>query len=183
MRRSHRVKLMAHALTWPILAGLAVSGAALGIHLGHSSVSEIDPTLFAEPDTRFHSDLVPSPPSLDGYVARVDGPATAGLGSGCIGCRTYPEEYYPVPDPAIERLSAASAAFEEPPAIPAYQQDSTAQQTARPAGFERIERYSSFRVSSEEAQAAPVQVEAASQASAADSEASAVQGDEVAVAE
>jgi hypothetical protein len=170
---------MPQALTLQIIAGMTVAGAALGLHLGQSSISEIDPSLFAEPETRFHADLVPNPAPIAGdYTAQTDGRETAGLGAGCIDCRAYPEEYYPVQDPAIESLSVDS---EAPVAFASYQEQSPAAVTSRSPEMERLERYSRFRISSDEKEA-PASVEAQGPAPS-ETEASAIQGEEVAAAE
>ena len=173
---------MPQALTLQIIGGIAVAGAALGLHLGQSSISEIDPSLFAEPETRFHADLVPNPAPIAGdYAARTDGPEPIGLGTGCIGCRTYPEEYYPTQDPTIESLSARFPDSEASVAFASYQERPPAAVSSRSPDLERLERYSRFRISSDEKEA-PAPVETQAQAPS-DGEASAIQGEEVAAAE
>ncbi|HEX8511624.1 MAG TPA: hypothetical protein VF688_00805, partial [Allosphingosinicella sp.] len=46
--------------TLPVLAGLSILGAALGITLGKSAVAEINPAYFNEAEDDFHADLVPN---------------------------------------------------------------------------------------------------------------------------
>jgi hypothetical protein len=93
--------------TLPVLAGLSILGAALGVNLGRSAVAEINPAYYQEPEEHFHADLVPyrSPDwaqaQAAGYQAAQQPVVIGDLGSGCIGCRDYPVEYYPKHDPAV----------------------------------------------------------------------------------
>ena len=140
--------------TLPILAGLAIAGSALGISLGQSAVSEINPAYFNEAEDSFHSDLVPyrSPDWAQvhaaEYRAAQQQPVLVGdLGSGCIGCRDYPVEYVPRHDPAVDGYEdgyAASAAAPQPAQIIIV--ETPAPDPAR----ERIQAYASYPVSSDE---------------------------------
>jgi hypothetical protein len=153
---------MAHYLTWPAVAGLAIVGAVGGITLGRSAVAEINPAYFSSPDSDFHADLVPNRAPANGadwgQVQQADyaSAATAqGLGSGCVGCREYPVEYVPVPDPALAwmndgwqaGLSAEDQA--EPEETAAYAQ------AAPDPRMAQIERYSRYRVRADEPEYAP----------------------------
>ena len=140
---------MPHSLTLPTIGILALAGAGLGVYLGNDSVSEINPIYFQEPPTRFHADLSPyQSPASAGYDVRVNAAAPIELGGGCVGCRTYPEEYYPVRDPAADGIGA------EPQSKPAVQlaalsgaEDSDV--VRRRADLDRVQRYAGFAVSAE----------------------------------
>ena len=101
---------MAHPLTLPTVGLLALAGIGAGIHLGHSAIAEINPMYYSQPATRFHADLSANrpidstPPAL---LAQANDPA---LGTGCIGCRTFPEEYYPIHEASLDRYSSGLAA-------------------------------------------------------------------------
>jgi hypothetical protein len=146
--------------TLPIMAGLSILGAALGITLGKSAIAEINPAYFSEPEDDFHADLVPyrSPDWAQANAVQyraAQQPVIVGqLGSGCVGCRTYPVEYYPRHDPEVDRyVEGGLIRAPEPTQVVVVEQ---APDPAR----ERIQLYSSYPVSSQEAPAAaaPVQV-------------------------
>ena len=147
--------------TLPIMAGLAILGAAAGVNLGRSAVSEINPAYFSDPEDSFHADLVPyrSPDWAQVQAAEyraAQQPVLVGdLGSGCIGCRDYPVEYVPRHDAAVDGYQdgySASASAVQPAQIVIV--ETPAADPAR----ERIQLYSSYPVSSDEkpAQAAEV---------------------------
>jgi hypothetical protein len=137
---------MARAVDLSILGTLALVGAGTGLHLGRSAIAEINPVHFssAEGASTFHGDLVPnrswdSAPSIPSEQADA-----LALGSGCIGCRTYPVDYRPVPDPAIEQIFARS---EEPSGsvpvqLAVYQEEAAEEAARRKADLERVELYS-----------------------------------------
>jgi hypothetical protein len=155
---------MAYPMTLPILVGLAVVGTATGVHLGRSAIAEIDPAYFSEPEVPFHADLVPyrSPDWAQVQAAEYERAGSLeGLGSGCVGCRDYPEEYYPRPDPAVDGYAdgqAASIAYEPAQTILV--------EAAPDPGRERVERYAHYPVSAEEEEA-PADVAPAEEAYAA----------------
>jgi hypothetical protein len=144
---------MAATTTLPIMAGLAILGAAAGVNLGRSAVAEINPAYFSDPEDSFHADLVPyrSPDWAQVQAAEyraAQQPVLVGdLGSGCIGCRDYPVEYVPRHDPAVDGYQDGYAAS-APAAVPAqiYIVEAPAPDPAR----ERIQAYSSYAVSSNE---------------------------------
>ncbi len=158
---------MPASTTLPVVAGLAILGAALGVNLGHSAVSEINPAYFSDPEDSFHSDLVPyrSPDWAQVHAAEyraAQQPVLVGdLGSGCVGCRDYPVEYVPRHDPAVD--SYADYAASAPAAAPAqiYIVEAPAPDPAR----ERLQAYASYPVSADEVPAevaeAPVETAAA----------------------
>jgi hypothetical protein len=155
---------MARAVDLSILGALALIGAGAGLHLGWSAIAEINPVHFssAESGSAFHGDLVPnrswdSGPSIPG-PEQADALA---LGSGCIGCRTFPEEDRPVPDPAIEQVYAQR---EEPSAsapvqLAAYQEEAPEEAARREADLERVELYSRAPISVQEETVATPAVE------------------------
>jgi len=58
---------MAKSYKLSSIGGLAVAGAALGLYLGSSAISEINPAYYSTPSSgsRFHADLVPNPLDRD----------------------------------------------------------------------------------------------------------------------
>lgn len=149
--------------TLPIMAGLAILGAALGVNLGHSAVSEINPAYFSDPEDSFHSDLVPyrSPDwaqvQASEYRAAQQPVLVGDLGSGCIGCRDYPVEYVPRHDYAVDGYDDGYAAM-APAAAPA--QIVIVETPTPDPDRERIQAYSSYRVSTEEKPAEVVEAPA-----------------------
>lgn len=137
--------------TLPVMAGLSILGAALGITLGKSAVAEINPAYFNEAEDEFHADLVPyrSPDWAQVHQAEyraAQQPVIVGeLGGGCIGCRDYPVEYVPVHDPAVDYASEGELLRAPEPTVVTVTR-ATAPDPAR----ERIQAYSSYPVSSEE---------------------------------
>ncbi len=154
---------MAHLLTTATLGVLAVAGSATGVFLGRAAVSEINPVYFSERADTFHADLVPFRPQAASETAVYDAgrltPAelAQGLGTGCVGCRTYPEEYRPVQDPAVEpeRYRERSS---DAPAVQLAVYDPQSDEAGRSADFAQVERYSSYQVAAAEA---PAEVELA----------------------
>jgi hypothetical protein len=89
---------MANTQTWPKIAVLALLGASAGAHLGWSAIAEIHPA-------RFAAKVPPSLPNADPELHRPGEPPSASLTFSedrCVGCRTYPEEYHPIQDAAVE---------------------------------------------------------------------------------
>ena len=147
---------MPNVLTLSTLSVLAVAGSVSGVYLGRSAISEINPAYYDEPDPRFHADLVANPPSRDAAMVHragqlSDEEAGRALGSGCVGCATYPEEYYPVHDSSIDKYRPSYAAMIEEPLPPLEVADGSA--TEKTEDFAEVERYSSYAV----ADAAPAE--------------------------
>ncbi len=155
---------MGNPFTLPTLTMLTVVGAGAGLFLGNSALSEIDPVYFSSPvrESSFHADLVPGHPSWDAAAgAPVQNAAFAsGFGTGCVNCRTYPEEYLPVPDSDFE----ARIASYDSPARPDDYADVSAT-APESADFDNassnIDRYTRFAVSADDQPAAVVQSAAA----------------------
>ncbi len=100
---------MAHPLTISTVGVLALLGVGAGVHLGYSAIAEINPIYYSEAQTRFHADLSPysrwdAAPEM--MMVNAGDPAPR---SDCVGCRTYPEEYYPIHDASIDRYSSSYA--------------------------------------------------------------------------
>ena len=149
---------MTHPTRLPILAGLAIVGTALSVHLGRSAIAEIDPAYFRDPEVPFHADLVPhrGPDWAQVQVREYQQAGlNDGLGDGCVGCRDYPEEYVPQPDPAVEGDGGGWAAGSAQPAEAVF-----VEEPARESRWERVERYASYPVSAEEEAADPAAEEA-----------------------
>ena len=138
--------------TLPIMAGLSILGAALGITLGKSAIAEINPAYFNEGDDEFHADLAAyrSPDWAQVHQAEyraVQQPVIVGeLGSGCIGCRAYPVEYVPRHDPAVDAYVEGGLIRAPEPTVVTPAEPAPAADPDR----ERIVRYASYPVSSEE---------------------------------
>jgi hypothetical protein len=141
--------------TLPIMAGLSILGAALGITFGRSAVAEINPAYFNEAEESFHADLVPYRSPDWAQVQQVEyraaqQPVRVGeLGSGCIGCRDYPVAYVPSHDPAVDLYADTDPATPQPAQIVIV--ETPAPDPAR----EQVQLYSSYPVSNAEQ---PVQV-------------------------
>jgi hypothetical protein len=149
---------MANPLMLPTAAMLALVGAALGVVLGNGAINEINPVHFQteEPRSRFYADLTPQGyrdwQSVQAAEFRA---AESGidLGSGCVGCRTYPEEYVPVHEASLGKPSTGWAEVtEEMVEAPAVQPAVEVQEDE--PDLEQVERYAHFPVTAEEQQLA-----------------------------
>lgn len=145
---------MSNPITLSTMAGLAIAGAGLGLYLGKSAVSEIDPAHYSSPfsGSSFHADLAANGPVLDNAPSLTETAAFASdLGSGCVGCRTYPEEYYPVYEPAMDSYGSSSPSFRIEPAetVIAKAEEFVAEAPSL-AEIEQVVRYAHFRVSQDE---------------------------------
>ena len=157
---------MPASTTIPIIAGLSILGAAVGINLGNSAVSEINPAYFSDAEDSFHSDLVPyrSPDWAQVQAAEYHAaqqPVLVGeLGTGCVGCRDYPIAYVPRHDPAVDLYAEGELLRAPEPTVV------TVAAAAPDPAREQIQRYASYPVSAEERPVevaeAPVAEEAAS---------------------
>lgn len=134
---------MIHPMTLSLMGLLSLVGAGAGVYLGKSAVGEIDPVYFSSPErgSRWHADLSP-------YRSSVAAPELSGspgmvyASGSCIGCTTYPEEYYPVHDASIDRYEKAWAEVREPEVqVAVYQPSSSSDQPARDADLALIDRY------------------------------------------
>jgi hypothetical protein len=145
---------MPHPLTLTTLAGLAAAGSVTGVYLGRSAVAEINPAYYDEPETRFHADLAPHRPGFEApqlHRAGALSPAdrAGALGSGCVGCRTYPEEYYPVHDSSVDKYQPGYAAMIEAPDPQPAVSEPDPREKERAADFAAVERYAGYPVAEE----------------------------------
>jgi hypothetical protein len=142
--------------TLPVMAGLSILGAALGITLGKSAIAEINPLYFNEAEDEFHADLVPYRASDWAQVQQAEyraaqQPVIVGeLGSGCVRCADYPVAYVPRHDPAVDRYVEGEMLRAPEPTVV-----TVAAAPAPDPDRERIQLYASYPVSSDEK---PVQV-------------------------
>ena len=150
---------------------LAIAGSVGGVYLGRSAISEINPAYYDEPEPRFHADLVPNPPGFEappvheaGYLSPFD--TYAALGSGCVNCRAYPEDLYPVHDSSVDKYQPGYAEMIEAPAPqPAHYAVDPQEEAERIADFATIQLYAGDSATAEEEggePAAMAQVELAS---------------------
>jgi hypothetical protein len=142
-----------------LLAGLALIGAAGGITLGHSAVSEINPVYYAEAPSRFHGDQVPQRPDwTQPQPALADASAMQGLGNGCFGCSAREAEFHSAPAVVTYTDSwRADAVRAAAPIEPA-----PLEEAAPDPERERVVRYASYPIT--EAQVVAVSVPAPAEA-------------------
>jgi hypothetical protein len=151
--------------TLPILAGLSIVGAALGITLGRSAAADINPSYFSKAEDEFHADLVPyrnpdwAQVQQTEYRAAQQPVSVGELGTGCVGCRDYPVAYVPRHDPAVDGYADADEASDSQPA-----QLVVVETPAPDPARELVQRYSSYAVSQSEK--VPEVTQAAAQAPA-----------------
>ena len=155
---------MAFARDLPIISGLALIGAGVGLHLGWSAIGEINPLYFSknQAPSRFHGDLVPNRNYDPGAPLPINRANALELGTHCIGCRDYPVDYRPIPDPAIEQVYAPERerSVAPPVEIAAYEPEAPEQAAQRKADLERVELYSRAPVTVEQAAVEVAAVEA-----------------------
>lgn len=143
---------MAHWMTLPVAATLAIGGTGLGVFLGQTAVAEIDPVYFSSPSSgsRFHADLSPNPGSRDWSNRPLPEVQQASF-HDCVGCRTYPEEYRPTTDPDFEAYVASYAMAEPEMIIDDVDREIAAmtRHAAIDAEFETVARYTDYPVDAE----------------------------------
>ncbi len=142
---------MSRSLTLPTMGVLVLAGAGLGVHLGNASVAEINPAYFSERPSRFHADLSPYQSQEQTGLHKSSGTAMVAFGSECVGCRTYPEEYHPIHDPAVDAYAGSGLDAQEP--LSFAEQQPAEEPTPREAAMARLEHYARFPVSAEDAAA------------------------------
>jgi len=158
---------MSNAVTLPLIAALAMTGAAAGVALGRSAGGEIDPAYRQDPESVFYADKVPnrSPDWAavqaqeyqQAQVVTQDEPKPG----GCVGCSSWPVDYVPRHDPTVDRIYASPAYDREYRQAVREVQAATTIDVPGPAR-ERIVRYASYPVSREEADAAAAEAAEAS---------------------
>jgi len=154
---------MAYPIALPAIAGLSIMGAACGVWLGKSAIADINPAYYNEPETRFHSDLVPyrSPDWAKVQAAELQ-QASGGedYGRFCLGCIDYPEDAHPAPIHQADGFEdgwSASASYAEPEVYAASAETAPVEQ-ADPE-WQRVQLYAQARVSADEPEQAPAQPE------------------------
>lgn len=149
---------MAHPITLPTVAALALAGMGLGVYLGKSAIAEINPAHFsAFSGSSFYSDLVPNPPDRDAASELRDASFTADYAMKCVGCRTYREDNAPVfaaeledYEPYEAEFADYDAAYVAPAADIIEDVDREIAEVARRAARESVARYAHFPVSKRE---------------------------------
>lgn len=149
---------MAHPITLPTVAALALAGMGFGVYLGKSAVAEINPAHFsAFSGSSFYSDLVPNPPDRDAASELRDASFTADYAMKCVGCRTYREDNAPVfaaefddYEPYEADFADYGPAYVAPPADIIEDVDREIAEVARQAARESVARYTDFPVSKRE---------------------------------
>ena len=140
---------ISHLSTLPVAVGLAISASALGVYLGNSAVAEINPVYFGDPEPRFHAGLAPYR-SPDWAQVQVNEYQQAGLieglGDGCVGCRTWPEEYVPA---IAEDFESVEDEWDSHTRYPPEAQQA-AMVAAEDPELERVERYATYPVSADD---------------------------------
>jgi hypothetical protein len=155
-----------HPATWGIAAALSIAGAAVGVHLGRSTIGEINPAYLQDPEVPFYSSLVPgghqradwAQVQAQEYQAEAQAPPPA----SCVGC-SWPADPTPREDPAIARydrpqdLTYAAALPREQAQAPA--QIVIVEQPAE-RDWSRVTRYARYPVDRSEAPAPVEQADA-----------------------
>ena len=142
---------MAYTRTLPLIAGLTVFGAAAGVWLGRSAIAEINPAYYASAPERFHADQVPyrSPEWAQVQAAEFQQTGSfEGLGTGCLGCGAGDTVY------AAPTVVTYGEGWTEGAIAEAQPLQAPAAPAAPDPDVERVLRYASYAVSSEEAAAA-----------------------------
>lgn len=163
---------MPHPLTFAALSALALVGSGVGVYLGRSAVSEINPAYYASPPPgRWHADLSPGHSVPGGaQLVRAGSLSPAeldqALGRGCVGCQTDPQQYRPVHARDEDSYRGGWAFGEETPVVQVAEQIEPARpseadlaeqavaEAERQAALVAVHRYSTFEV------VAPAPVEA-----------------------
>ncbi|HWH23234.1 MAG TPA: hypothetical protein VNT25_08130 [Allosphingosinicella sp.] len=136
------------------LTALTLAGAGLGVYLGKSAISEINPAYFSSPfsGSSFHADLAANrtPFTEQASLAPVQAmDSFVAYSGGCIGCAVPPPTYVPVSEPLrVPSSSYASVAAD------IEQIEDEVDKAVRDAQKAVIERYAHYPVSAEEARAA-----------------------------
>jgi hypothetical protein len=141
------------------IGGLAVAGAALGLYLGSSAVSEINPAYYSTPfsASSFHADLVPNPGAPDIVRPLPElAQAPSDLGSSCVSCSLSPDEYALVNYPSLDSYASSRPVAA---GLVLAEAEEYVGQGLSPSDARDIERYAHFRVSDEEGSSVAVAAE------------------------
>ncbi|HEY0112912.1 MAG TPA: hypothetical protein VGB59_07130 [Allosphingosinicella sp.] len=151
---------MPHAATLPLIAGLSIAGAALGLTLGRSAIAEIDPAYFRDPEVPFHADLAANR-SPDWAQVQAAEYQQLGLQQEVVECAdcAVPAAGYALlraPPPTEYREAAWT------PPEPHYEEEAKplaeAERLVDPE-MERLQRYASYTVAEEAEQPTPAEEE------------------------
>jgi hypothetical protein len=154
---------MGYPIALPAIAGLSILGAASGIWLGKSAVSEINPIYYDEAETRFHADLVPyrSPDWAKVQTSELQQASTGeDYGRFCLGCIDYPQEvsFARAREPdGLDDGWSASASYEEPEAYAASTEPVEVERSD--PEWRRVQLYANARVSADEPEQVIAQLE------------------------
>jgi hypothetical protein len=137
-----------HATSLAIAAGLSIAGAAIGAQLGRSTVAQINPAYYQDPQAPFYADLAPGARGQADWdqVQAQEYQASQQVvpPAGCADC-TWPAAPMPREDPVVAR-------YDEPEAAPPPRERAEAPVQVvvveQPAEAERpaIARYSNYQV-------------------------------------
>ncbi|HEV2079286.1 MAG TPA: hypothetical protein VGR19_05245 [Allosphingosinicella sp.] len=146
---------MAKSTKLSAIGGIAVAGAALGLYLGSSAVSEINPAYYSTPSSRssFHADLVPNQSHRPGAEPLMEAAvAEIGLEARCAGCGVFPDELAPGPDSGMVDYGSPYAPSSSTPTADLIiaQAEEHASRALSFAEIRDINRYSSYPVSLDE---------------------------------
>ncbi len=144
---------MAKSTTLSAIGGIVVAGAALGLYLGSSAISEINPAYYSTPSrSSFHADLVPNQGDRSGAQPLMEAAvAEIGLDARCVGCGVYPDEFAPGPSSGDDYGSPYTDSASTPTAdLIIAQAEEHASRAPSFAEIADINRYSRYRVSLDE---------------------------------
>lgn len=143
----------------PALAAIVVLGVTAGVQLGRAAAEEIPARYFASPEgTRSFAALSPnpSPEIVEPTWAASHAYEGYGLGAGCVGCGTYPEEYRPIHDPAVDGYddgySASALAPAEAPEFQYAAEEDEPESASAETDMDAIQLYAHFPVTMDEAE-------------------------------
>ena len=142
---------MAHPMTLPTVAILALVGTGLGVHMGKEAISEINPLYFSMPEgTKSYAALTPHGTNFDAAPRLRPASEAIGLGDGCVGCRSLADDFSAPPQPT-ESLYAQRR-WDPPEAAEPEMTVERVVQIAAPPDPERvlIQSYASYPVTIEE---------------------------------
>ena len=137
------------------IGGLIVAGAALGLYLGSSAISEINPAYYSTPfaASSFHSDLVPNPGDRDSAQPLPElTEVLTDVRATCVSCSLAPDEYALINYPSADIHGSYAAA---PAEAVVAEADEYVSQGLSPREARDIARYAHYRVSEDEEGPAP----------------------------
>lgn len=141
---------MAHPMTLPTVAMIALVGTGLGVHLGKEAISEINPLYFTMPEgTKTYAALTPQGTRYDQAPPLRPASEAVGLGDGCVGCRSLADDFEASPQP--NEALYAQRRWDMPVAEPEPALEQLPQVAQAPSEEQMLIRtYSSYPVTTEE---------------------------------